>query len=49
MNKIENKYEPNNIYNVDCYQAIKMIPDKSIDCIYIDPPYLIDTGGGVRK
>lgn len=33
------KYELNNIYNEDCYEAIKSIPDKSIDLIYTDPPY----------
>ena len=27
---IFNEYKPNNIYNVDCYEAIKKIPDKSI-------------------
>jgi DNA modification methylase len=36
------KYQPNNIYNVDCYEAIKELPDKSIDCIYVDVPYLIE-------
>lgn len=41
-----NKYEPNNIYNVDCYDAIKEIPDKSIDLIVTDPPYEIETIGG---
>ena len=40
------KYKPNNIYNVDCYKAIKEIPDKSIDSIYVDIPYLYDNGGG---
>lgn len=40
-------YKPNNIYNVDCYEAIKKIPDKSIDLVYIDIPYdLEDNGGG---
>ena len=39
------KYKPNNIYNVDCYQAIKEIPDKSIDLVYIDIPYIIESGG----
>jgi len=33
------KYKPNNIYNVDSYKLIKQIPDKSIDCIYVDIPY----------
>jgi DNA modification methylase len=34
-------YTPNNIYNVDAYKAIKEIPNASIDCIYVDVPYLI--------
>lgn len=38
-------YQPNNIYNVDCYQAIKELPDKSIDLIVTDPPYEIETEG----
>lgn len=39
------KYEPNNIYNVDCYEAIKDIPDKSIDLVYIDIPYDLEGNG----
>lgn len=39
-------YKENNIYQVDSYKAIKDIPDKSIDCIYTDIPYLIESGGG---
>ena len=39
------QYLPNNIYNVDSYKAIKEIPDKSIDCIYVDVPYLYHSGG----
>lgn len=39
-------FETNNIYNVDCYEAIKNIPDNSIDCIYTDIPYLLNTDGG---
>lgn len=38
-------FETNNIYNVDCYKAIKELPDKSIDCIYVDIPYLYNQGG----
>lgn len=30
----------------NCYEEIKKIPDKSIDLIIIDPPYLYDSGGG---
>lgn len=39
------KYEIDNIYCVDAYKAIKDIPDKSIDCIYADIPYLYVKGG----
>ena len=39
----------NSIKCGDCLELIKEIPDKSIDLIVTDPPYLIDTtkaGGG---
>ena len=49
-------YKINEIYNEDSYISIKNIPDKSIDLIIIDPPYLIDKhgsggafGAGVQK
>ena len=35
----------NKIINCDCYEMIKNIPDKSIDLVYIDIPYLIEDGG----
>lgn len=31
--------EPNNIYNMDCLEGMKMIPDASVDCIICDLPY----------
>ena len=40
------KYNLNEIYNDDSYDAIKHIPDKSIDLVIIDPPYVIDDCGG---
>ena len=39
------KYELNNVYNEDCYKAIKNITDNSVDCIYCDIPYLFQSGG----
>lgn len=30
----------------DSYKLIKELPDKSVDCIYVDIPYLFDSGGG---
>ena len=43
--------ELNRIYNMDCREGIKLIPDKSIDLVIIDPPYLIKSikGGGFIK
>jgi hypothetical protein len=38
-------FEENSIQCVDAYEAIKRIPDKSIDCIYTDIPYLYQQGG----
>ena len=35
----------NNIIHCDCYEMIKKIPDNSIDCIYVDIPYLFQQGG----
>ena len=39
------RFKLNEIYNEDSYQAIKDIPDKSIDLIYTDIPYLMARGG----
>ena len=36
----------NTIQLGDCYELIKTIPDKSIDCIYVDVPYLMKQNGG---
>ena len=30
----------------DCYELIKELPDKSVDLIVTDPPYLLETEGG---
>ena len=38
--------ELNKIHLGDCYELIKQIPDKSVDCIYTDVPYLYDSGSG---
>lgn len=38
------KFETNNIYLGDSYELIKGIPDKSVDLIYTDIPYLIGHG-----
>ena len=50
MEKLGN-YELDNIYCEDCYEAIKSIPDNSIDLIVTDPPYMIENtkAGGESK
>lgn len=37
--------KPNNVYLGDCYELIKLVPDKSVDLIITDPPYEIVGGG----
>lgn len=37
--------EINNIYNMDCLEGLKQIPDNSIDLVVTDPPYRIISGG----
>lgn len=39
------------LYNADCYEKIKDIPDGSVDLVIIDPPYDIHAGfgGGIMK
>ena len=36
------------LFNEDCMQVLKRLPDNSIDLIVTDPPYLIkkSSGGG---
>lgn len=40
--------ELNRVYNCDCVEGMKLLPDKSVDLIATDPPYLLEnTGGGI--
>ena len=39
----------NKIYNEDCLEGMKRIPDGSVDLIVTDPPYLINYKTGHRK
>jgi site-specific DNA-methyltransferase (adenine-specific) len=42
--------ELNKIYNMDCLEGLRMLPDKSIDLVVTDPPYDIQTSGaGIYK
>ena len=39
----------NTIYNEDCLEGMKRIPDKSVDLVVTDPPYLINYQTNYRK
>lgn len=42
--------ELNKIYNMDCLEGMKLIPNNTIDLVVTDPPYLIETSGaGIYK
>lgn len=50
QNEIEmNKIELDKIYNEDCLEGVKRIPDESIDCILTDPPYLYLKGQKLER
>lgn len=36
------KIEPDNIYNMDCIEGMKLIPDRKVDLVITDPPFAID-------
>lgn len=38
-----------NLQNTDCLQLLKSMPDASIDCVLIDPPYPINTNNGTNR
>ena len=38
------------LWNGDCLEVMKQIPDGSVDLVVTDPPYLIETSGaGIYK
>lgn len=39
----------NTIINSDCLNILKQLPDKCIDCIITDPPYIVDNHGGTKS
>lgn len=43
------RLELNKIYQMDCLEGMKMVPDGSVDLIITDPPYLIDYQSNFRK
>lgn len=42
-------FELNNIYQGDCLELMKDIPDNSVDCVITDPPYGINYQSNFRK
>lgn len=43
--------ELNTIYNEDCLETMRRMPDGFVDCVVTDPPYEINakSGGGIHK
>lgn len=39
------KYKYNSIYNIDCLQGMKDMPDRCVDLVVADPPYNLSKGG----
>ncbi len=38
-----------NIFNDDCIEVLKNLPENSVDLVVTDPPYIVKTeGGGVE-
>ncbi len=35
-----------NIFNNDCMEVLKKLPEKSVDLVVTDPPYIVKTEGG---
>lgn len=44
MQEFENK-----IINADCIDILKQLPDKSVDLVLADPPYIINNHGGTKS
>ena len=48
------KYELNNLYNMDCMEAMKEMPDNYFELAIVDPPYglgdaVVNSGGRFKK
>ena len=42
--------ELNKIYNMDCLEGMRSMPDNCVDLVITDPPYVIETSGaGIYK
>ena len=37
----QTSFDEGTIYNADCLEAIKALPENSVDCIIADPPYFL--------
>nr|WP_303929744.1 hypothetical protein [Ruminococcus bromii] len=35
-----------NLYQGDCLEVLKTLPDNSVDLLLTDPPYVLNTKGG---
>ena len=49
VRKSKKMLEVNKIYNADCMDILKELPDKCIDLVLTDPPYTFNVGGFANK
>ena len=40
------RFERNKVFRADCFDLIKVVPDKSLDLVIVDPPYGDNVGYG---
>ena len=43
--RIQSELEVQKVYNMDCLEGLRMIPDKSVDVVISDPPYELELKG----
>jgi site-specific DNA-methyltransferase (adenine-specific) len=43
------RIEINKIHCIDCFEGIRQIPEKSVDCVIADPPYVVGVSSNARK
>lgn len=39
----------NSVINEDCIEGMKRLPDESVDLVFADPPYFMQTGGILQR
>ena len=46
--RTQSELKSQTIYNMDCLEGLRMIPDKSVDVVISDPPYELELKDRIR-